>query len=152
MKANIQRLLHETHLGGILSAPFIYALIFPFLLIDVFVTVYQHICFRLWGLQTVERSRHVILDRQDLAHLTWRERLNCAYCDYAQGVLAYVSAVTSATEHFWCPVKHKSNHHGQAGAYESYLPHDDTADYTKRLWTERKKCRACKSQHGCDKK
>lgn len=151
MEAKIRHLLHQTRLGGILSIPLIYILIIPFLFMDLCVTIYQHACFRLWGLPRVKRSAHVIIDRDHLPNMNWRERLNCAYCDYAQGVLAYVSAVTNSTEHFWCPVKHKTNIHGQAGAYEEYIAHDDTANYRDKLWVERAKCRACKMKDGCGK-
>jgi hypothetical protein len=88
----------------------------------------------------VRRRDHVIL-----------ERLNCFYCDYALGVLGYVREVTGATEHFWCPVKHKQNYHGQTGKYENFIAQDETQDFRKKLWAERVNCRACKVQGECDK-
>ena len=152
MEAKIKRLFYHTGLGGWLSIPLIYILIIPFSFMDLTVTIYQHACFRLWGLARVRRGEHVIFDRNHLPHMNWRERLNCMYCDYAQGVIAYVSAVTHQTEHFWCPVKHKTNIHGQSGAYEGYIGRDDTAGYRDKLWGERAKCRACKRQDDCGEK
>lgn len=147
MATSIQRLLQQTRLGGILTAPVIYAVIVAFLLLDLLVTLYQQICFRVYGLPLVRRADHVVIDRDDLPHMNWRERLNCAYCDYAQGVLSYSKEIVYRTEHFWCPVKHKSNLHDQTGAYAGYIGHGDTQDYRKKLWAERVKCRACKT--GC---
>jgi hypothetical protein len=145
MASNIQRLLQKTALGGALTAPLIYSLIFPFMLLDLFVTVYQQICFRVYGLPVVKRGEHVVIDRHDLPHMNWRDRLNCAYCDYAQGVLAYVTDVVRRTEYFWCPVKHKSNLHHQTGVYDTYLERDDTQHYRSKLWQTRQKCRACET-------
>lgn len=152
MKPNIQDMLYNTSLGGYLSAPFIYLLIVPFLFMDLSVTLYQQICFRLWGIPRVKRGAHVILDRHDLPHMSFRERMNCLYCDYAQGVLGYAREVTGATEHFWCPIKHKNNYHGQTGNYDGYMGREETDDFRKKLWAERvNKCRACKSQGECNK-
>ena len=145
MNDKVKSLLHHTPLGGILSMPFIYFLIVPFLLLDFCVTVYKHICFPFWGIETVRRADHVILDRKHLPFLNWRQKLNCLYCDYAQGVLAYVRAVTSSTEHFWCPVKHKTNLHNQTGSYDRYAEHEGTKDYPQHLQAKRAQCRACKT-------
>lgn len=150
MVTNIQRLLQHTRLGGILTAPVIYAVVVAFLLLDLLVTIYQQICFRVYGLPLVRRADHVIFDRHDRPHMNLRERLNCAYCDYAQGVISYAREIVYRTEHFWCPIKHKSNLHGQTGVYAGYMEHGDTQDFKKKLWNERDKCRACKSSCGKD--
>ncbi len=150
MKSRFLRHCRETSLGGFLTAPLIYGLSVPFVLMDLLVTIYQQICFRVYGIATVKRSDHIIIDRDHLPHMTFRERLNCGYCDYAQGVLAYVGEVVSRTEHFWCPVKHglKVVRH-EPPRYEGYIENNDTAGFKGKLRRQRDKCRACET--GCEK-
>ena len=67
----------------LLTAPIIYALIVPFALLDAFVSVYQHVCFPVYGIPAVHRRDHIVFDRGHLAYLNSIERLNCIYCSYA---------------------------------------------------------------------
>ncbi|MDH5394680.1 MAG: hypothetical protein OEW97_00255, partial [Gammaproteobacteria bacterium] len=67
----------------LISAPFIYGLIFPLLVFDLGVSFYQSVCFRLYGITLVKRSQHIIFDHQHLAYLNFFEKLNCLYCSYA---------------------------------------------------------------------
>jgi len=90
----------------ILTAPFIYALIIPFVLLDLFVTVYQLICFPVYGIPKVRRSNFLVFDRHHLAYLNILEKLNGAYCSYGNGLIAYVREIASRTEQYWCPIKH----------------------------------------------
>ena len=90
----------------ILSAPIIYAMIIPIVTLDLAVSLYQMICFRLWKLPQVSRQKYVIIDRHRLEYLNWFERLNCVYCGYANGVMAYARQIAAETERYWCPVKH----------------------------------------------
>ncbi len=89
------------------SAPFIYAMIIPIVFLDLTVSVYQAICFRLWKIPRVKRSEYVIIDRFRLAYLNGFQKLNCIYCGYANGVLAFSRMVAGETERYWCPVKHE---------------------------------------------
>jgi hypothetical protein len=90
----------------LLTAPIIYALILPFALLDLSVSVYQFICFRVYGVASVCRSDHLAFDRGQLAYLNWFERFNCRFCSYANGVVSYVREVAARTEQYWCPIKH----------------------------------------------
>jgi hypothetical protein len=56
---------------------------------------------RLWH-PKVRRSDYIILDRQKLRYLNSIERLNCAYCGYANGAIAYVQEIAGRTEQHWC--------------------------------------------------
>ena len=67
----------------ILTAPFIYALIVPLLMLDLFVSIYQMICFPVYGIPKVKRGDYFVFDRHHLAYLNALEKLNCAYCSYA---------------------------------------------------------------------
>jgi hypothetical protein len=91
---------------SVLTAPVIYALLFPILLLDLSITVYQHICFRAYGLTCVKRSDYFVYDRTHLAYLNLIEKINCAYCSYGNGVMAYGREVVARTEQYWCPIKH----------------------------------------------
>ena len=89
-----------------LTAPFIYVLIVPFVLLDVFITIYQAVCFPVYGIPKVKRRDYLVFDRRHLAYLNLLEKLNCAYCSYANGLVGYVREIGSRTEQFWCPIKH----------------------------------------------
>lgn len=89
------------------SASFIYAMIIPIVFLDLTVSVYQAICFRLWKIPRVKRSEYVIIDRFRLEYLNGFQKLNCIYCGYANGVLAFSRMVAGETERYWCPVKHE---------------------------------------------
>ena len=51
------------------SAPIIYSVALPFLLLDLWVTLYQWICFPIYGIPYVRRSDYVALDRRKLGYL-----------------------------------------------------------------------------------
>jgi hypothetical protein len=90
LKQSIPRFLRESSVRTVLTAPLIYSLVVPIALLDAWISVYQAICFRAYGIERVRRSRYVIVDRQHLAYLNSIEKLNCVYCGYANGVIAYV--------------------------------------------------------------
>ncbi|WDQ14901.1 hypothetical protein [Rhodopirellula sp. P2] len=90
----------------ILTAPVIYSLIIPLALLDLFVSVYQWICFPVYHVPRVRRSEYVVIDRHLLSYLNVIEKLNCVYCGYGNGVLAYASEISARTEQYWCPIKH----------------------------------------------
>lgn len=106
MKTGVFRWLLESELRSVVSAPFIYAMIVPFALLDAFLFVYQTICFPLYRIPKVRRSDYIVVDRHRLAYLNVIEKLNCAYCGYADGLLAYTRQILSRTEAYWCPIKH----------------------------------------------
>jgi len=81
----------------ILTAPVIYALIIPVLLLDVFVAVYQTVCFPVYGIPRVRRSDYLAFDREQLAYLNAIEKLNCAYWrGHARGEAAEVSTLAGS--------------------------------------------------------
>lgn len=89
-----------------LTAPLIYSLIFPLALLDLFITIYQAVCFPVYGIAKVRRRDYLVFDRRYLAYLNALEKLNCAYCSYANGLIGYVREIASRTEEYWCPIKH----------------------------------------------
>lgn len=106
LRTGVVAWLRQSELRNVLSAPFVYAMIIPLLLLDLFVTTYQAICFPLYRIPKVKRSNYIILDRHQLGYLNVIEKLNCMYCGYGDGLLAYTRQVLSRTEMYWCPIKH----------------------------------------------
>ncbi len=88
LRMRIARFLRTSSIPAILTAPVIYSLIVPLLLLDLFVTVYQQICFRVYRIPLVKRRDYIVMDRKFLDYLNWIEKLNCIYCEYGNGVLA----------------------------------------------------------------
>ncbi len=108
-----------------LTAPIIYAGIVPFVLLDLFVTLYQLVCFPAYGIARVRRSDYLIFDRHHLAYLNAVEKLNCAYCSYGNGVIAYAREIAARTEQYWCPIKHARR---AIGAHDLYRKFSDYGD------------------------
>jgi hypothetical protein len=106
LRTGVVAWLRQSELRNVLSAPFVYAMIIPLLLLDLFVTTYQAICFPLYRIPKVKRSNYIIVDRHHLGYLNVIEKLNCMYCGYGDGLLAYTRQVLSRTEMYWCPIKH----------------------------------------------
>ena len=126
------RYLLDAPLLYLLTAPVIYAGIVPLLLLDGMVTVYQRICFPVYGIPRVAREDYFAFDRGLLAYLNWIERMNCAYCSYANGLLAYAREIVARTEQFWCPIKHARR---MAQSHEHYHRFFDYGD-AERFRTE----------------
>lgn len=117
----------------VLTAPIIYSLIFPMLLLDLCVSVYQQICFRVYGISRVKRSDYFVIDRHQLSYLNILEKLNCVYCGYANGLFAYTRQVASRTEQYWCPIKHARRVLDPHGRYATFMDFGDAEDYRKHL-------------------
>ena len=133
LKARLFKYVFGARPAMILSAPAIYALIIPFLLLDLFVAVYQTVCFPVYGIPRVRRSDYLAFDRGQLAFLNAIEKLNCAYCSYCNGVLAYVREVASRTEEYWCPIKHARRVLGVHARYGSFVDYGDGDAYRHDL-------------------
>ncbi len=106
LKVGVIQWLKNSEPLNVLSAPVIYAMILPFLLLDLTVSAYQFICFRLYKIQKVNRKKYIVIDRQNLSYLNSIEKLNCMYCGYVNGLIAYVREIIARTEQYWCPIKH----------------------------------------------
>lgn len=118
---------------NVASAPVIYSMIIPFVLLDLWLTVYHAVCFPLYGIPKVRRSAYIAVDRQHLAYLNLFEKLNCMYCGYANGLLAYAREITSRTEQYWCPIKHARKLLGAHPRCERFIDYGDSRDFHARL-------------------
>jgi len=117
----------------LLTAPVIYLLVVPFALLDLCTTVYQRVCFPVYGIPRVKRRDYVIFDRRYLVYLNLVEKINCAYCAYANGVVAYVREIGSRTEQYWCPIKHARRLLGAHPRYGHFVAYGDAQGYRDEL-------------------
>jgi len=117
----------------VLTAPVIYAGIVPFLLLDLFVSVYQAVCFPIYGIAKVKRADYLVFDRHHLAYLNALEKLNCAYCSYANGIVAFTREIAARTEQYWCPIKHARRVVGSHARYVRFDEYGDAEGYQARL-------------------
>lgn len=116
-------------LRWLVSAPFIYGMALPILALDVVVSIYQAICFRLWQIPQVLRSKHIIIDRHRLEYLAPWQKLHCLYCGYANGVFAYARMIAGETERYWCPVKHEESVSSPHEFYIEFAEYDDPSGW-----------------------
>jgi hypothetical protein len=135
LRTGLRRYLIASNPLAILTAPFIYALIVPLALLDIFVTVYQVVCFPVYGIPRVCRSKYMVFDRRHLAYLNVVEKLNCAFCSYATGLISYVGEISSRTEPYWCPIKHARRLQGYHARYRNFVDYGD-ADAYREEWEE----------------
>ncbi len=141
LRMGIGRFIARSPLMFILTAPVIYSMIVPFLLVDGWASLYQAICFRVYQIPQVRRADYIVFDRQHLAYLNWIEALNCLFCGYANGLVAYVREIASRTEQFWCPIKHALRITDPHQRYYEFLDYGDAAGYRARLESFREKLR-----------
>jgi hypothetical protein len=133
LKVNLFRWLWSSRLRNVLSGPFIYGMVIPFALLDLCLLVYQAVCFPLYGIAKVPRSRYIVVDRQRLAYLNSMEKLNCAFCGYVVGLIAYTQEVATRTEQYWCPIKHAHSVLGTHSRYAQFLDYGDPSELHARF-------------------
>ena len=79
LKQSIPAFIRESSPLNLLTAPIIYSLIAPIALLDLWITLYQALCFPLYGIARVRRSTYIVIDRHHLAYLNAIEKVNCVY-------------------------------------------------------------------------
>jgi hypothetical protein len=133
LRQSVPAYILEGDLFSLLTAPVIYSLLLPLVLLDLWVTLYQSICFPLFRIKNVRRRDYVVIDRQKLAYLNGIEKVNCVYCGYANGVFAYVREITGRTETYWCPIRHARKLRDPHDHYDDFVAYGDAAGYKRRL-------------------
>ena len=123
----------------VITAPVIYSVIFAFLLMDLLVTLYMHVCFPVYGIPKVPRRDHIRIDRHHLAYLNGLQKLNCVYCGYCNGVLAWVREVAGRTEAYWCPIKHAGGLKDPHRHYAGFVDFGDGEGFEEGLARSRDK-------------
>ena len=133
LKQGIPRFIRESNPLNFLTAPVIYSLIVPIALLDLWISTYQGVCFPIYGISHVRRSAYIVIDRHHLAYLNGIEKLNCVYCGYANGVLAYVREVAGRTEQYWCPIRHAKRVRSPHPHYHEFVEFGDAKGYHQQL-------------------
>ena len=105
-KKSISETLFSASIREIISMPFIYAMIIPAIILDIFLFMYQNTAIRLYKIPLTKRSDYIIFDRKQLAYLNWLQKLNCIYCSYVNWLFQYAVEIAWRTEKYWCPIKH----------------------------------------------
>ncbi|MDZ4168179.1 MAG: hypothetical protein U1E26_00795 [Coriobacteriia bacterium] len=129
-----------------LTVPVIYAGAIPLLLLDLFIWIYQSLCFPVYRIPKVKRSEYLVLDRGDLEYLNAAQKLGCFYCGYANGLASYFREVAARTEQYWCPIKHSRRILAAHDHYPNFFEFGDAESY--RLGLER--LRAQLAEQGLD--
>lgn len=133
IKVGLARYVREANPLVVLTAPVIYSMIVPIALLDISVMVYQAICFPAYGIPKVSRRDYLVFDRNHLAYLNALEKINCAYCSYANGAIAFMREVASRTEIYWCPIKHARRILGPHPHYHGFADFGDAEGYRAKL-------------------
>ena len=133
LKQNLWRWVLDSRPRNLVSAPVIYAMIIPFIIMDLSLTLYQWTCFPLYRIGRVRRSSYIILDRYRLNYLNSVEKLNCIYCGYANGLLGYAREIAARTELYWCPVKHAHRIKDRHSRYHDFLDYGDSKDFHAKV-------------------
>jgi len=118
---------------NVLTAPVIYAGFVPFMLLDLFLWLYQSICFPVYRIPKVKRSEYLIFDREDLPYLNVIEKFNCFYCSYGNGLMAYGREIAARTEQYWCPIKHARRIKAAHEHYPRFFEYGDAESWQKGL-------------------
>ena len=116
-----------------LTSPIIYALVVPLAFLDLSVSIYQTVCFPVYKVRKVRRRDYIVFDRHKLGYLNALEKLNCLYCGYGNGVLAYASEISARTESYWCPIKHARKTLTRHKYYQNFSEYGDAKNYAADL-------------------
>lgn len=105
LKKSILESIFSARVREVLSAPFIYAMIIPSVILHIFLFIYQQTAFRLYNIPIVKLWDYVTFDRKELDYLNILQKLNCFYCSYVNWLYSYAVEVAWRTEKYWCPIK-----------------------------------------------
>ena len=131
--------LSEVPLISYLVLPVIYSIIIPAVILDIFVTVYQVICFPVYKIPKVRRSDYIIFDRHRLGYLNLIEKMNCLYCGYLNGLVAYAQEIAARTEQRFCPITHAKRPRQTHTRYRYFFSYGDGERYKEELVELRQK-------------
>lgn len=137
LKTGLVKYVLHARLRNLLTAPLIYSLSIVLLLLDLTISIYQMICFPVYGIKRVKRSDYFVYDRTHLAYLNILEKINCAYCSYGNGLIGYVREIAARTEQYWCPIKHAERIRAAHSRYSRFLDYGDGEgyhDHQQKIW------------------
>jgi hypothetical protein len=141
-KLLVQRWFNYVYDSGfmiVLTIPVIWSALVPAFILDAVVSLYQLLCFPVYGIPFVKRGDYIVLDRQSLRYLNVIEKINCAYCGYFNGLMGYLREVAARTEQYWCPIRHARSIRPTHSRYRYFFAYGDAEGYRKGLAEVRKR-------------
>jgi hypothetical protein len=133
LKKNVFKWLVTNRPQNLITGPIIYGMALPMAALDLLVTLYQWTCFPIYGITKVRRKDYIVFDRHHLGYLNFIEKFHCTYCEYGNGLMAYMAEILARTEEYFCPIKHAHKILGTHKRYNRFLDYGDAADYEKKL-------------------
>jgi hypothetical protein len=133
LRTGVVQFLWKAGLLRLVAGIVIYVQIVPLLLVDLAVTTYHAVCFPIFGIAKVARGDYIVIDRHQLGYLNAIEKLNCLYCSYANGLLAYAREIVGRTEEHFCPIKHARTQRGQHRRYYQFADYGDAEGFRKKM-------------------
>lgn len=133
LKVGVFRWLLSVRPQNILTAPIIYGMLLPLVIFDLFVSFYQATCFPIYGIPKVRRRDYFIFDHQHLSYLNIIEKVDCLFCSYANGLIAYAREITARTEQYFCPIKHAHKVLGSHARYAHFLDYGEADNFQARI-------------------
>ena len=105
---------------NIIAALSSYVCIIPLVVMDIFLWQFQRVYFRIYDIPFIDRKKYVVLDRYALGKLTLPQKINCLYCEYANGIVAVAKAVVNQMELYSCAIKHSIQPLGQEHQHDFF--------------------------------
>jgi hypothetical protein len=130
-KIGVIEYIRRADLRNRVTAPVIYSMIVPLVLLDISVTIYQLLCFPLYRIERVRRQDYMAFDRRHLAYLNAIEKFHCTYCSYGNGLASYVREIIARTEQYWCPIRHARRLLQTHSHYSQFVDYGDAEAFRK---------------------
>jgi hypothetical protein len=108
-------------------------MIIPLVILDISVTIYHAIAFSLYRIPKIKRNDYIIFDRQFLDYLNIVQKINCVYCSYANGLMAYAGEIAARTELYWCPIKAANKPISSHTWYRDYADYGNAEDWKNKF-------------------
>ncbi|WP_029933436.1 hypothetical protein [Thiomicrospira pelophila] len=141
LKTSLLHTLFIDRPQNIITAPIIYGMAIPLVLMDILISFYQYTCFPIYGVARVKRRAYFIYDRDQLRYLNIVQKINCHYCAYGNGLMAYASEIIARTEQYFCPIKHATKRLGAHPRYLEFSEFGDAENFKDDLTKLRKELR-----------
>jgi hypothetical protein len=113
----------------LISSPFIYGMIVPAVIWNIYLEIYHQVCFRLYGIPLVKMEDYFVYDRQLLSVLNKWEKINCYYCSYVNNLLQYSVEIAGRTERYWCPLKYERRMNKNHDYYDQFLDREKIENF-----------------------
>ena len=133
LKTGVLRWLVRDRPQNLITGPLIYGMAVPLLMLDLCVSIYQWVCFPIYGITRVRRRDYLVFDRRHLGYLNAIEKFHCTYCEYGNGLMAYMTEILARTEQYFCPIKHAHKILGTHGRYNRFLDYGEADAYEAKL-------------------